>query len=83
MPKKPAPYQAPRIEISSDSFGGPKKEWQYLRATEIEVGDIVAGYGLVVGIGSRGHLAGVPEPAEEPLRQHLSAERLHVLPGPL
>lgn len=47
---KPRPFSAPRIEISTEIVGA-KKEWRDCDPREIEVGDIIQGKGLVVGLG--------------------------------
>ena len=49
---KPKPFKRPSISISTDAQGHTaKKEWQDLDPRQVEVGDLILGEGLVVGLG--------------------------------
>lgn len=49
---KPKPFQRKVINVSTDAQGdGAKKAWQDLDPREVEVGDLILGKGLVVGLG--------------------------------
>lgn len=47
---KPKPFSRPSISISTGATGA-KKEWRDVSPREVEVGDLILGKGLVVGVG--------------------------------